>query len=66
MAIDLPDLVDVLHFRIVEEQRLMFNVANHAQFQIPSSTPDVLGGASISSTLPDNQREVQFSLKYMF
>jgi hypothetical protein len=65
------DVALMKSFRIVEEQQLafrteMFNVENHAQFQIPNSTPDVLGGASISSTLPDNQREVQFSLKYMF
>jgi hypothetical protein len=65
------DLGLMKSFRIVQEQQMtfraeMFNVANHAQFQIPNAVPDVPGGASISSTLPDNQREVQFSLKYMF
>jgi hypothetical protein len=43
-----------------------FNIANHPQFKLPSNNPDQSGGAAISSTLPDNQREIQFGLKWNF
>ena len=43
-----------------------FNIANHPQFKLPSNNPDQSGGAAISSTLPDNQREIQFGLKWSF
>ena len=65
------DVALMKQFPIIEGQTLTFraeafNIANHAQFQIPNAVPDVPGGASITSTLPDNQREIQFSLKYNF
>ena len=53
-----------------------FNIFNHPNFDLPGGarpialgTPsfvDVPGGASITSTLPDNQREIQVALKYIF
>jgi hypothetical protein len=43
-----------------------FNIANHPQFKLPGNNPDVSGGAAISATLPDNQREIQFGLKWSF
>jgi hypothetical protein len=58
-------------FHLTEHHNLdfraeLFNAFNHPQFQLPNSNPDSPGGASITSTLPDNQREVQFSLKWSF
>jgi Carboxypeptidase regulatory-like domain/TonB dependent receptor len=58
-------------FHLTERQKLdfraeLFNAFNHPQFQIPNSNPDSPGGASITSTLPDNQREIQFSLRWSF
>lgn len=58
-------------FRLTEHHNLdfraeLFNAFNHPQFQLPNSNPDSPGGASITSTLPDNQREVQFSLRWSF
>jgi hypothetical protein len=58
-------------FTLSERQSLTFraeafNVANHPQFRLPSNNPDVSGGAAINATLPDNQREIQLSLKYSF
>jgi len=58
-------------FSVTERQKVdfrteFFNAFNHPQFQIPNSNPDSPGGASITSTLPDNQREIQFSLRYTF
>ncbi|HXH50480.1 MAG TPA: carboxypeptidase-like regulatory domain-containing protein [Terriglobia bacterium] len=44
----------------------MFNIFNHPNFANPDTTVDVPGGASISSTIPDNQREIQFALKLLF
>jgi hypothetical protein len=44
----------------------MFNIFNHPNFANPDTTVDVPGGASISSTIPDNQREIQFALKLIF
>ena len=65
------DLALMKTFPIIEGQDLTFraeafNIANHAQFAIPNAVPDVPGGSSVTSTLPDNQREIQFSLKYTF
>jgi Carboxypeptidase regulatory-like domain len=58
-------------FHITERQNVdfgtqIFNIANHPQFQLPNSNPDSPGGASITSTLPDNQREIQFYLRWSF
>jgi Carboxypeptidase regulatory-like domain len=44
----------------------LFNMFNHPQFQIPGANPNVPGGQAITSTLTDNQREVQFALRYTF
>ena len=44
----------------------MFNIFNHPNFANPGTTVDVPGGASISSTIPDNQREIQFAMKLLF
>ena len=58
-------------FAVAERQRInlrfeVFNLANHAQFQLPNANPDTPGGASVTSTLPNNQREIQVALKYLF
>ena len=58
-------------FSITERQKLdfraeLFNAFNHPQFQLENSNPDSPGGAAITSTLPDNQREIQFSLRWSF
>jgi hypothetical protein len=50
----------------VEFRAEVYNLANHPQFALPGNNPDQPGGASISSTLPDNQREFQFALKWLF
>lgn len=65
------DLGVVKDFSLTERQKLslraeFFNIGNHPQFEIPNNNPDVPGGQSITSTLPDNQREIQFALKWMF
>jgi hypothetical protein len=71
----------IKNFHITERQQLQFraeafNIANHPNFDLPGgarpisvgfpATVDVPGGAAITSTLPDNQREIQFALKYSF
>jgi hypothetical protein len=71
-----PDLVDfdfalLKDFRLTERNRLefraeFFNLFNRPNFAIPGNTVDVPGGASVSSTVPDNQREIQFALKWLF
>jgi hypothetical protein len=58
-------------FGITESNKIQFraevyNLANHPQFALPANSPDQPGGASISSTLADNQREFQFALKWLF
>jgi Carboxypeptidase regulatory-like domain/TonB dependent receptor len=58
-------------FDITESNKIQFraevyNLANHPQFALPANNPDQPGGASISSTLADNQREFQFALKWLF
>jgi hypothetical protein len=58
-------------FMLTERQKLTlraeaFNIGNHPQFQLPNNNPDISGGQSITSTLPNNQREIQFALKYAF
>ena len=65
------DLGLVKDFSLTERQRLslraeFFNIANHPQFELPNSAPDVPGGQSITATLPNNQREIQFALKWNF
>lgn len=44
----------------------MFNIFNHPNFGLPGNAVDVPGGASISNTIPDNQREIQFAMKLLF
>jgi len=54
----------------------VYNCLNHPNFDLPGGarpialgTPsfvDVPGGSSITATLPDNQREIQVALKYVF
>jgi Carboxypeptidase regulatory-like domain len=58
-------------FRIAERNTVslraeFFNIANHPQFKLPNTNPDQPGGAAISATLPNNQREIQFGLKWNF
>ncbi len=58
-------------FLLTERQKLTlraeaFNIGNHPQFEIPNNNPDISGGQSITATLPNNQREIQFALKYNF
>jgi Carboxypeptidase regulatory-like domain/TonB dependent receptor len=58
-------------FDITETDKIQFraevyNLANHPQFALPANSPDAKGGSSITSTLPDNQREFQFALKWLF
>ncbi len=62
------------NFKITERQNLqfraeMFNVFNHPQFSRSNNNPDQGGaheGAAVTSTLGDNQREIQFALRYTF
>jgi hypothetical protein len=59
------------NFRITERHVVqfraeMFNLFNHPQFGLPGRNPNNNGGASITGTLPDNQREIQFALRYTF
>ena len=51
---------------LLEFRAEFFNLFNTPQFGLPNTNPDVPGGASISNTLPDNQREIQFGLKLSF
>jgi TonB dependent receptor len=52
--------------QVVQFRAELFNIFNHPQFQIPGANPNVAGGQAITSTLTDNQREVQFALRYTF
>lgn len=71
-----PDLVDfdfggIKNFRLTERQTLqfraeLFNLANHPNFAASGGRVNARGGQRISSTIPDNQREVQLALKWMF
>jgi len=59
------------NFKITERQQLqfraeMFNIFNHPQFSVSGHNPDQNNGARISGTLGDNQREIQFALRYTF
>jgi len=65
------DLGLVKDFSLTERQKVslraeFFNIGNHPQFQLPGNNPDVPGGQSIVSTIPNNQREIQFALKWNF
>ena len=70
-----PNLVDfdfVLqkHFVLGEFGQLefrseFFNIFNHPNFGLPGNQVDVPGGASITNTADDN-RELEFALKYTF
>ncbi len=58
-------------FRVTERNSLQFraevyNIFNTPQFALPGNNPDAPGGASISSTLQNNQREIQFAVKWTF
>jgi len=58
-------------FKITERHQLefraeLFNIFNHPQFGLSGRNPNSEGGASISGTLGDNQREIQFALRYSF
>ena len=58
-------------FKITERHQLefraeLFNIFNHPQFSLPNRNPNNVGGATIGGTLPDNQREIQFALRYSF
>jgi hypothetical protein len=71
-----PNLVNfdfslMKRFIILEKQSLefrteFFNILNHPNFALPGSRVDIAGGASITSTVTDNQREIQFALKWSF
>ena len=71
-----PDQVNVdfsaiKDFHITERQTVqfraeLFNLFNHPQFQIPGANPNAAGGQAITATLQDNQREVQFAVRYTF
>jgi len=62
------------NFKITERHNFqfraeMFDIFNHPQFSRPGNNPDqggTNGGARINGTLPDNQREIQFALRYTF
>ena len=60
------------NFNITERQQLqfraeMFNIFNHPQFAESGHNPDQgSNGARINGTLGDNQREIQFALRYTF
>jgi hypothetical protein len=75
------DFALIKNFAVREGQKIQlraefFNLFNHPNFDLPGGarpiylgTPslvDVPGGASITATLPDNQREIQVALKYIF
>jgi hypothetical protein len=57
---------DVYESNRIEFRAEVYNIANHPNFALPGNNPDAQGGASINSTLPDNQREFQFALKWLF
>ncbi|HTG62019.1 MAG TPA: hypothetical protein VMG63_21775, partial [Terriglobia bacterium] len=71
-----PELINfdvgvLKNFRLTERQSLQFraeffNIANTPNFALPSNQVDIVGGAAISSTVPDNQREIEFALKWQF
>lgn len=51
---------------VVQFRAELFNIFNHPQFGLPGRNPNNNGGAAITGTLPDNQREIQFALRYTF
>ena len=51
---------------VVQFRAELFNIFNHPQFGLPNRNPNNNGGASITGTLQDNQREIQFALRYTF
>ena len=75
------DFAALKNFNLTEKYKLQFRAEsfdplNHANFDLPGgarpislgspSFVDVPGGASITATLPDSQRELQFALKLLF
>jgi hypothetical protein len=65
------DFAILKSFRFRERHQLQFrseffNLFNHPQFGLPGNGVDYPGGAAITSTLLDNEREIQFGLKYSF
>jgi hypothetical protein len=71
-----PDLIDfdmgvMKNFRVTERQNLQFrteffNIANHPNFATSGTRVNSNGGQRITSTIPENQREIQFALKWSF
>jgi hypothetical protein len=71
-----PDLVDfdmavMKNFQINEQHKLQFrteffNIANHPNFATSGTRVNANGGQRITSTVPENQREIQFALKWSF
>ena len=65
------DFALLKNFRLTERHKLQFraeffNLFNHPQFALPGGGVDEPGGAAITSTLLDNEREIQFGLKWSF
>ena len=65
------DFGGIKNFRLTERQTLqfraeLFNLANHPNFATSGGRVNARGGQRISSTIPDNQREIQLALKWMF
>src|SRR5215510_11493033 len=65
------DLAVMKTFNVTEQHKLQFrteffNVANHPNFATSGSRVNANGGQRITSTVPENQREIQFALKWSF
>jgi hypothetical protein len=58
-------------FRLTEQHRIqfraeLFNLANHPNFATSGARVNSNGGQRVTSTIPENQREVQLALKWLF
>jgi hypothetical protein len=58
-------------FRLTERHRMqfraeLFNLANHPNFSTSGGRVNANGGQRVSSTIPENQREIQLALKWLF
>ena len=58
--------IHITEAQAVQFRAELFNLFNHPQFQIPGANPNAAGGQAITSTLQDNQRELQFAVRYTF